>query len=409
MKNIIVLSADTIVTHLYNAAIEMGYSPIFVYSSHSSNIDYSYPTEIIDFYGRPEAIVEDIKNKVGNICGIVNCIEQYVKVVGEVSEILGLTTNPLSTYDTLRDKRLMKECWMRNSVCTPSYYGNYSDLESLKNHSFDFPLILKPSYGAASANVVKVDNYEELERTSRDIFRFNNTVLFKERVAKTGLIIEEFIPGEEYSIDTIWIDSNPIVSGIMRKGNPQGPTFLDRLYYIDVEIPDNIKDNLLSETYRAVKAAGVINGATHVEVRVLNNKVYVIEGALRPGGGGAFYQLFKSSSDINFFKLFILSNIPKCYRSNDSYEVKYVPKKSYYFYNIPYSGYGRIKHIIKNTVKEERFTIDILDLKKKEADYLPPEGKSLVYLGWVIGKMEKDCDISRMIKKLDNIVTIEYI
>lgn len=50
----------------------------------------------------------------------------------------------------------------------------------------------------------------------------------------------------------------------------------------------DLTNSLLSETYKAVEVAGVKNGATHVEVRVLNGKVYVIEGALRPGGGRDF-------------------------------------------------------------------------------------------------------------------------
>lgn len=409
MNKIIILSAETNVAPLYKAAVELGYYPTFVYSSTMSNIDYDYPTEIIDFYGTPQDIVIDINNKLGEIYGIVNCIEQYVQVVGEVSKLLGLGINPSKSYNILRDKRSMKECWMQNSVNTPYYYGSYSTLESLKNTSFQYPLILKPSYGAASANVVRVENFNELEKVSKEILRFNNTVLYKEHVGKTGLIVEEFISGEEYSIDTIWIDSKPIVSGIMRKGNPLGPTFLDRLYYIDMEMPSDLTNAILSETYKAIEVAGVKNGATHVEVRVLNGKVYVIEGALRPGGGGIFYQLFDKSSDINFFKLFILSNIPKRYRINYDYTSKYLPRKSYYFYNIPYKGSGRIKRIIKDTVVEDKFSIDVIDLKKKESEYLPPEGKSIVYLGWILGEMKNGCDISAMLEKLDSIFTIEYV
>ena len=409
MKKILILSADTNVKPLYDAAISLGYSPTFVYSTDVSNIDYNYPTEIIDFYSSAEEIVISIEKLFGTIVGIVNCIEQYVKVVGEVSKILDLSINESKAYEILRDKRLMKECWENNLVCTPCYYGNYSSLDSLKTNSFKYPLILKPSYGAASANVVKVENYSELEKVSKEIFRFNNTVLFKEQVGKTGLIVEEFVTGEEYSIDTIWMDSKPLVSGIMRKGNPLGPTFLDRIYYIDLDIDSQVEKNILHETYRAARAAGVKNGATHVEVRVSNDKVYVIEGALRPGGGGVFYQLFEKSSGINFFELFILSSIPKRYRKYYEIEETYSPKKSFYFYNIPYKGAGRIKKIYKNKVEGDTFTIDIVDSKKTENDYLPPEGKSIVYLGWILGEMKGGCDIQRMLDKLDRMFTIEYI
>lgn len=68
-----------------------------------------------------------------------------------------------------------------------------------------------------------------------------------------------------------------------------------------------------------------------------------------------------------------------------------MPKKSYYFYNIPYKGSGRIKRIIKDTVFKDKFSIDVIDLKKKELEYLPPpEGKSIVYLGWILGEMKMD-------------------
>ena len=146
------------------------------------------------------------------------------------------------------------------------------------------------------------------------------------------------------------------------------------------EMKLDLTNSLLSETYKAVEVAGVKNGATHVEVRVLNGKVYVIEGALRPGGEGIFYQLFDKSADINFFKLFILSNIPQKYRTNYNCTDKNLPKKSYYFYNIPYKGSGRIKRIIKDTVFKDKFSIDVIDLKKKELEYLPPLRVSLLFI-----------------------------
>ena len=93
MKKILILSADTNVKPLYDAAISLGYSPTFVYSTDVSNIDYNYPTEIIDFYSSAEEIVISIEKLFGTIVGIVNCIEQYVKVVGEVSKILDLSIN----------------------------------------------------------------------------------------------------------------------------------------------------------------------------------------------------------------------------------------------------------------------------------------------------------------------------
>lgn len=101
MNKIIILSAETNVAPLYKAAVELGYYPTFVYSSEMSNIDYDYPTEIIDFYGTPQDIVIDINNKLGEIHGIVNCIEQYVQVVGEVSKLLGLGINPSKSYNIL--------------------------------------------------------------------------------------------------------------------------------------------------------------------------------------------------------------------------------------------------------------------------------------------------------------------
>lgn len=75
----------------------------------------------------------------------------------------------------------MKSIWETAGVRTPSsaLIQRTSELQSAR---LDYPVIVKPTHGAASAGVRIVGNEQELVKQIRQIFRFNATTLGNEAV-----------------------------------------------------------------------------------------------------------------------------------------------------------------------------------------------------------------------------------
>ena len=249
----------------------------------------------------------------------------------------------------------------------------------------------------------------------KEIIRFNNTFLMREGATKSGFILEQYITGFEYSVDTIWIDGAPVLNGILSKGDPIGPLFPDRLYYIDKFLPFDLKTQLLEVSHEAVKAAGVVNGATHTEMRVMDGKAFVIESALRPGAGGEFYEMFTASTGVNYFYYYLISCIPECIYKTKIQNIDDIPTKNMFVYNVPYEGKGIIRTLGVDYDKLGRYRemVKEVDFKRKEGDYLPLERDSLTYLAWVRGEvtdafMEKK-QFSKLLSLINNSIKLRFV
>ena len=85
---------------------------------------------------------------------------------------------------------------------TRTYLNIKSFIYQLKNKTASFPVILKPRFGYASRNIIKVDTLDELIKA----YEFLNIILSKEllpfpfRSRKLNIFIEEYIDGEEFMV-----------------------------------------------------------------------------------------------------------------------------------------------------------------------------------------------------------------
>lgn len=413
-RTVAIFSDDETGPLLAEAAHRVGYEPHFFFSFCPIK-PLEYPWHKVDPYLPPEQLAEAIKTFIGVLIGIVSCIEQLSVNLAKTAELLQISYSPVRAFEILRDKSLMKLVWGKAGVRTPAscLIRRASDLELAE---LEYPLIVKPTHGAASAGVRIVDNEQELKKQVKQIFRFNATTLNAEHVDMPGILIEEYIDGDEYSVDTIWFEGKALLNGIMSKGNPQGPTFPDRLYYTDPCLDQQIEDELLRLSHAAVCAAGVYSGASHTEIRMRKNEGFVLEAALRPGAGGCFYEIFERASGLPFSEAFILASLGR----HSNQEISRLeglstrsskPSSRLYWYNMGYKGNGIIASISGTQEILSQPYVDKLAIRKKVGDYLSPESESYAYLGWIIGELPKADTIegyNNLLKRMESEIEICY-
>lgn len=118
-------------------------------------------------------------------------LAEYRKEIEESTKAKILLSNDY-TIQTCRDKFNTQRFFEENNFLVPRLLTN----EDVENGKYEFPLFIKPKDGSSSINTFKVKNKKELD-------------FFLDYIKYP--MIQEFIEGEEYSIDAFCdFDSNPI-------------------------------------------------------------------------------------------------------------------------------------------------------------------------------------------------------
>ena len=137
--------------------------------------------------------------------------------------------------------------------------------------------VLKPIYGTASKSVIKIHSIKE-----------NKTAVEKlmQDCSDQDLIIEEFVDGSEYALEGNLINSelNKII--IFDKPiNYKEPYFEESIYIAPTEIPDETQKEIVNLIGKACKKLGLENGPVHVEFKIHNKEIFIIEINPRMIGG----------------------------------------------------------------------------------------------------------------------------
>ena len=148
-----------------------------------------------------------------------------------------------------------------------------TDLSGLK----DFPYIVKPVDSSASRGVKKVANYVELTEAVSEAITFSRS---------QKVIIESFITGKEYSVETYTQNNETTIITITEKlciGENKG-FFVEDTHIEPARISDTDRAIIESEVTKAIAAIGIDNCPTHTEIKLNDKGAFIIEIACRLGG-----------------------------------------------------------------------------------------------------------------------------
>jgi biotin carboxylase len=228
--------------------------------------------------------------------GILTFSESAVVAVAAVAEALGLPGIGVEAARTSRNKILMRQAHELAGVPRPAYRF-VSDLPvALETAAeFGYPVILKPTLGAASNFVFRVDGPDELRqrfRQARDgIERMSWFTMEPDGIhlGPHGLLIESFLEGPEFLIEAVAWDDEVYLGSIVDRVTEEGDTFDDDVHHA----PTALTPEQLAAMHRVVTAAshaqGIRRSVMHAEIRFHRGEPHLLEIAVRPGGGGLDY------------------------------------------------------------------------------------------------------------------------
>jgi biotin carboxylase len=228
--------------------------------------------------------------------GVFTFSESAVVAVAAVADALGLPGIGVEAARRSRNKLLMRQAHARGGVPHPRF-RLVSDLPAAlaAAEEFGYPAILKPTLGAASNFVFRLNGPDELRATFPEAldgiermswFRMEPDGLDP---GPHGLMIESFLDGPEHLIEAVAWDDEVYLGSILDRVTVEGDTFDDDVH----QAPTTLEPRQIEAVHRAVAAAaraqGIRRSVMHAEIRFHDGDPHLLEIAVRPGGGGLDY------------------------------------------------------------------------------------------------------------------------
>lgn len=228
--------------------------------------------------------------------GVICFSEMAVVTAAYVAEALGLPGLGIEAAVTSRNKLLMHQAHQRAGVPQARFRFVTSLDEALSAAAdFGYPAIIKPTLGAASGFVFRVDSPDELRLRYEQASRGIDDMIYRTLEADDmdlgphGLLVESFLNGSEHLIEaTIW-DGEVYLGSVVDRVTVEGKTFDDDVHHA----PTSMSAEDLAAVYDVVAAAaraqGLRRSVMHAEVRFHQGSPHILEIGARPGGGGLDY------------------------------------------------------------------------------------------------------------------------
>ncbi|MGQ4512768.1 ATP-grasp domain-containing protein [Streptomyces sp. DW26H14] len=225
--------------------------------------------------------------------GVITFSESAVITAAAVAEELGLPGIGVEAAKTSRNKYLMRQAHERAAAPHPSFrYVATLDEAHAAGEEFGYPVVLKPTMGAGSHFVFRIDTPEEMtDRFRQAAAGIESMFWARSEVAgldlgPQGLLVESYLDGREYLMEALAWDDEVYLGSVVDRITDEGATFDDDIHHGPTSLaPDDLK--AVHDVVRAgMRAQGLRRSVAHAEVRFHQGKPYLLEIAARVGGGG---------------------------------------------------------------------------------------------------------------------------
>jgi|SRR5687768_8899135 len=240
---------------------------------------------------------QELSKRLGGIDRIFGAYEQLQEPLADVRASLGIEGMKPDVAHRFRDKSEMKDVFRANGIPCAKH-ALFTTLEEARAfvEEVGFPVVIKPPAGAGAISTFKADDEASL----------------RESVAKAGAkkgrpaLIEEFIVGDEYSLETISIHGHAVWHSLTH----YYPTPLEAVRNPWIqwcvvsprEVNDAKYDDIRAAGARALKVLGMETGLSHMEwFRRRDGTVAISEVAARPPGA-QITTLNSRAHDIDFVR-----------------------------------------------------------------------------------------------------------
>ena len=288
MKKLAIIGGGVMASYFGEACHRIGYE-----GHDCSMLDGKVELGKVDFFH--EINIFDI-DKIVEICkelkvdGVVATTELTVPITAHVANRLGLLGNPIEVANQLTDKYRNRECIKELTDLLSPQYAEVKSVEGILESGISFPMILKPTNLGGKRGVAVVHDESTLQKA------FEYTVRsYGEK--EVQIIAEQFLSeGIECSVESLSYQGHHTIIQITKKDSSGPPHCVELGHHQPASISKEQWDNIVKAVSSGLTAIGLTHGPCHTEIKLIDNKVYLIEFNARPGGDHIWWPMIELST-----------------------------------------------------------------------------------------------------------------
>lgn len=262
----------------------------------------------LDIFGDPEGAYTWLEARHARepFDAVITLFDVAGPFAAQAARRLGLRGLTPEVAHICRDKYRQRNAMRQAGLDVPGYRlidpvadlgGQVADLR--------FPLVAKPVNGRASEGVTRADNVADL-KAAVDLVQNINAERLEAYAdpsvgGRTGVLVEEFIDGPEYCVESVSSPEGTTVLTITDKGNLQGPYFEERTFITPAPLDPGTSARITVAVLAVHRQIGIDFGASHTELRLrADGTPVLLEIGARMGGSGTVHFLVETATGIDF-------------------------------------------------------------------------------------------------------------
>jgi len=217
-----------------------------------------------------------------HFAAVVAGIEYGVTAAARAARALGLRELGESAAHHLTNKLRLRELCRRARIPHPRF-RSITSAADVRDFFRDAPIVIKPTNLQASAGVIKVVDERHAERAFAEMSAARDDLVVSRDVPR-GYLAEEFVAGDEVSVETLVRDGRPIFHNTTAKVTSNNGYFVELGHTVPADLPPRQLEELIACQNRLVAALRAHDGFLHAEWKLTNQAPVLVECAGRVAG-----------------------------------------------------------------------------------------------------------------------------
>jgi len=211
-----------------------------------------------------------IMAEAGPCAAVVAADTPMLALAAIVAGRMGLPHNPVPAVLAAMDKAEQRRRWAAARVAQPAFrilpQAARGDLLRQAAAQVGFPCVVKAVSLSASQGVLRADDPAAAAAAAK---RIRRVLAAAGLPGAEPLLVEEYLPGPELSIDGLLSAGRLTVTAVFDKPEtPQGPTFAETVLITPSCLPGPVLAAAVATAGRAARALGLSHGPIHAELRI---------------------------------------------------------------------------------------------------------------------------------------------
>ena len=231
-----------------------------------------------------EGSADRIMARAGPVAAVVAADTPMLPLAAEVAARLGLPHHPVAAVAAAADKAAQRRLWAAATIAQPAFrivpaaaspdavpraaaeVGYPCDAVPRAAAEVGYPCVVKAVSLSASQGVLRADDPAAAAAAAT---RIRLVLAAAGRPGSEPLLVEEYVPGPELSIDGLLTTGALTVTAVFDKPwTADGPTFEETLLITPSRIRGPLLAEAVSTAAKAARALGLTHGPIHAELRI---------------------------------------------------------------------------------------------------------------------------------------------